>query len=55
LNCEIEEFNVTQDCTNCPIKSPFGILNPNPQSFNDHTTMQKTTVKVEAHKTKMRL
>jgi hypothetical protein len=35
LNCEIEEFNVTQDCTNCPIKSPFGILNPNPQSNND--------------------
>ncbi len=41
LNCEIEEFNVTQDCTNCPIKSPFGILNLNPQSNNDHTTMQK--------------
>ena len=35
LNCEIEEFNVTQDCMNCPIKSPFGILNPNPQSSND--------------------
>jgi hypothetical protein len=41
LNCEIEEFNVTRDCTNCPIKSPFGILNLNPQSNNDHTTMQK--------------
>ncbi len=26
FNCELEEFNVTQDCFNCPIRSPFGAL-----------------------------
>ncbi|KAK4045670.1 hypothetical protein OUZ56_033453 [Daphnia magna] len=36
MNCELERFNVTQDCTTCPIKSPFGILNSNSNSNITH-------------------
>ena len=38
-NCELETFNVSQDCTQCPIKSPFGILNSN--SSNNITSFRK--------------
>ncbi len=30
-NCNLEMFNITQDCPTCPIKSPYGILQENPR------------------------
>ena len=38
-NCELEVFNVSQDCATCPVKSPFGILNPD--SSNNITSLRK--------------
>ena len=38
-NCELETFNVTQDCIDCPIKSPFGILATN--GSDGRTSSQK--------------
>ena len=36
-NCEMESFNVTQECFNCPIESPFGILAANASSNKTST------------------
>ncbi|KAI9560471.1 hypothetical protein GHT06_014495 [Daphnia sinensis] len=55
MNCELERFNVTQDCAACPIKSPFGILNSNPNSNITHyhkghlTFIWNTPVAKQAH------
>lgn len=43
-NCQIETFNVTQDCPICPIKSPYGVLQENPRDDikgfkRGHTTL----------------
>jgi hypothetical protein len=37
FNCELEVFNVTQECFNCPIESPFGILSGDASSNKTST------------------